>query len=193
MSMQETKEDFLKDLNLNESSEQLDVMVDGETKYVRDLRINLKNVLGSQSFNPKEAYLLALSIAVNEKNDILINSFKDKAKENAANEAEIAETIACASMLAVNNVFYRFKHFIKSTNENYQNMPAGIKMNVMMNLVLGKEFFELVSLAISAVNGCESCVNSHEASVKNLGASEARIFDTIRLASIIRGLSLIIR
>lgn len=193
MSMQETKEDFLNDLNLSKSTDQLDVMVDGETKYVRDLRINLKNVLGSQSFNPKEAYLLALSIAVNEKNDILINSFKDKAKENAANEAEIAETIACASMLAVNNVFYRFKHFIKSTNENYQNMPAGIKMNVMMNLVLGKEFFELVSLAISAVNGCESCVNSHEASVKNLGASEARIFDTIRLASIIRGLSLIIR
>jgi alkyl hydroperoxide reductase subunit D len=61
-------------------------------------------------------------------------------------------------------------------------------MNIMMNPVLGKELFELISLAVSAVNGCESCVNSHEESVRKLGASEARIFDAIRLASVVRGL-----
>ena len=66
-------------------------------------------------------------------------------------------------------------------------------MNVMMSPVLGKEFFELMSLAVSAVNGCESCVNSHEESVRKLGSSDARIFDSIRLASVIRGLALIVR
>ena len=67
-------------------------------------------------------------------------------------------------------------------------MPAGIKMNIMMNPVLGKELFELISLAVSAVNGCESCVNSHEESVRKFGSSENRIFDAIRLASVVRGL-----
>jgi alkyl hydroperoxide reductase subunit D len=61
-------------------------------------------------------------------------------------------------------------------------------MNIMMNPVLGKEFFELMSLAVSAVNGCESCVNSHEESVRKLGSSEVRIFDAIRLAAIVKGL-----
>lgn len=191
MSLNETKIDLLKDLQLDEAtvSNSLEAMVVGETKYLRDLRINLKNALSSQNLNPKESYLIALAIAVNEKNESLKNSFTKLAKENRANEAEIAEAHACASMLAVNNVFYRFRHFTKDANPAYQTMPAGIKMNIMMNPVLGKELFELMSLAVSAVNGCEQCVNSHEESVRKLGSSEARIFDAVRLASIIRGLS----
>jgi len=195
MALTETKIDFLKDLGFDENEifPALESLSDGESKYLRDLRVNVKNVLNSANINPKESYLLALSIAVNEKNNKLINSFTEKAKLLEANDAEIAETIACASQLAANNVFYRFRHFTKETNPAYQTMPAGIKMNVMMSPVLGKEFFELMSLAVSAVNGCESCVNSHEESVRKLGSSDARIFDAIRLASVIRGLALVVR
>ena len=190
MSLNETKIDLFKDLGLSEDEmyENIETMVAGETRYLRDLRINLKNTLASESLNIKEAYFIALAIAVNEKHLKLIRAFKEKAKLNGASDAELAEVFACASTLAVNNVFYRFKHFIKNSNENYQSMPAGIKMNIMMNPVLGKELFELISLAVSAVNGCESCVNSHEESVRKYGSSEKRIFDTVRLASIVRGL-----
>ena len=62
----------------------------------------------------------------------------------------------------------------------------------MVKPILGKEFFELVSLAVSAVNGCEQCVNSHEASVIQHGATEARVYDAMRLAAIIKGFSTII-
>jgi alkylhydroperoxidase AhpD family core domain len=191
MSLNETKIDLLKDLLLGEesTSTSLEAMALGETKYLRDLRINLKNALASANLTPKEAYLISLAIAVNEKNEKLKSSFLQLAKEKGANDAEIAETHACASMLSVNNVFYRFRHFTSASNPNYQTIPAGIKMNVMMSPVLGKEFFELMSLAVSAVNGCEQCVNSHEESVRKLGSTEARIFDAIRLASIVRGLS----
>ena len=192
MSLLETKTDLFNDLRIDNSSEfsNLESMIKGETRYLRDLRINLKNTINSDNLKIKEAYLIALAVAVNEKNNILIDSFTELAVENKASDAEIAETVACASMLAVNNVFYRFRHFMKS--ETYNNIPAGIKMNVMMNPVLGKELFELMSLVISAVNGCEQCVVSHEASVRKAGATEARIFDAIRLASVVRGLSAVI-
>ncbi|MGE5432613.1 MAG: carboxymuconolactone decarboxylase family protein [Syntrophomonadaceae bacterium] len=192
MSLQETKTDLLKDLKIDEGRKfnSLEAMVTGDTRYLRDLRINLKNTLNSENLSLKEAYLLALAIASNEKNEVLACAFTDYAKENGAAEGEIAEIHACASMLSVNNVLYRFRHFSK--NETYNTMPAGIKMNVMLSPVLGKEFFELVSLAVSAVNGCESCVTSHEASVRNLGTSQQRIFDAIRLASVVRGLSVIV-
>lgn len=190
MSLDETKVDLLKDLGISadEKFDNLETMVAGETKFLRDLRINLKNTLASDNLTIKEAYFIALAIAVNEKHKILTESFITMAKLNEATDAELAEVHACASTLAVNNVFYRFKHFIKSSNGNYQLMPAGIKMNIMMNPVLGKELFELISLAVSAVNGCESCVNSHEESVRKFGSSENRIFDAIRLASVVRGL-----
>ena len=190
--MEETKQDFLKDLLLDPNANyvSLEAMVVGQTKYLRDARINLKNVLTSASFTPKEAYLLALSIAVNEKNNVLIESFTKLSKQNEATDADIAEIHACASLLTANNVFYRFKHFIKK--ESYQTMPAGIKMNIMVNPVLGKEFFELASLAVSAINGCEMCVVSHEASVIKHGATEQRIFDAVRLFAVVRSICAII-
>jgi len=189
MALIETKEEILKELLIesNGTLDSLEAMSVGETRYLKDLKINLKNALGSENLSPKEAYLLALAIAVNEKNKYLKNAFTQKAVEQGATEAEIAETHACASLLAVNNVFYRFRHFMQK--DSYNNMPAGIKMNIMLNPVLGKEFFELMSLAVSAVNGCEMCVVSHEASVRKMGSSEARIFDAVKLAAIVRGVS----
>ena len=189
MSLNETKTDLYKDLNLPEDtvSTSLDAMVAGETKYVRDLRINLRNALNAENINEKEAYLIALSVAVNERNEKLVEGFTAIAKDKGATDAEIAETHACTSLLSSNNVLYRFRHFAEK--DSYNTMPARIKMNIMMNPVLGKEFFELLSLVISAVNGCEQCVKSHEESVRKHGASEERIFDAIRLGAVVRGLS----
>ncbi len=52
------------------------------------------------------------------------------------------------------------------------------------------EFFELMSLAVSALNGCELCVTSHEESLVKLGSSPQRIYDAIRLSSNIKGLGI---
>lgn len=189
MSLMETVDDLKKDLKLNGNADysSLETMVEGESKYVRDLRINLKNAITSEHISKKEAYLIALAIAVNEKNKPLVKSFTELAKENEATDAEIGEMHALTSLLSVNNVFYRFRHF--AGKESYNQMPAKIKMNIMMNPVTGKEFFELTSLVVSAVNGCEQCVKSHEAAVLAQGATEERIFDAIRLGAIVRGLS----
>lgn len=160
-----------------------------EHKYIKDLKVNVSNALNFPNLNKKESTLLALGAAINDKNKVLIRSFEQLARENGANDLEIADVYACVSLLSTNNIFYRFRHFTQK--EYYETAPAGIKMSIMMNPVIGKEFFELVSLAISALNGCELCVNSHEDSLIKLGASEARIYDAIRLVAIIRGLSVL--
>jgi len=156
-------------------------------RYIKDLKLNVSTTLASNNLSRKEAYLLALSVAVNEKHEVLITAFeKLAAKENATPE-EIAETHGCASLLSLNNIFYRFRHHLPG-NEYYNKQPAGLRMSLMMNPVMGKGLFELMSLVISAVNGCEKCVVSHERSVKEQGASEQRIYDAIRLGAVIRSL-----
>ncbi|MVM34926.1 alkylhydroperoxidase [Spirosoma sp. HMF4905] len=165
----------------------LDALAKADHRYLRDLKINVGNVLNSsQTLTKKESLLLALSVAVNEKLQPLVDSLTTAVRQEGATDAEVAETIACTSLLSTNNVFYRFRHFVGK--DYYQQTQPGIRMSIMMNPVLGKEFFELMSLAVSAVNGCELCVRSHEESVLKHGASEARIFDAIRLASVIKGL-----
>lgn len=190
--MNETIQEILAELGIQTEHTNATLMHLGavDSKYLRDLKMNVKSVLASESLNPKESYLLALAIATNNNNAILVSAFSAKAKEHEATEAEVADAQACASLLAANNVFYRFRHFVDK--EFYNNAPARLRMNIMMNPVLGKEFFELVSLAVSAVNGCEMCVKSHEQSVLHAGSSEQRIWDAIRLASVITSLGKIV-
>jgi alkyl hydroperoxide reductase subunit D len=163
-----------------------------DSRTLSDIKLNFNSVMGSNNFtSKKESYLLALSVAINEKHTALMQAFEQGAINAGATEAEIAETHACVSVMVTNNIFYRFRHFMHGT-EFYQNHPAGMRMSVMMNPVLGKEFFELMSLVLSAVNGCERCVTSHEASVKQHGASEPRIYDAMRLAAVIKSICVII-
>ena len=162
-------------------------LINTDARYIKDLKINVGNVLNNaQYLDKKEALMLALSISINEKFDLLKESFTKMAKEAGTTDAEIAEIIACTSLMNTNNVFYRFRHFMDK--EFYSNQPAGIKMSIMMNPVLGKAFFELLSLVVSSINGCEMCVTSHEKSVLQHGYSESKIFEAVKLGAIIKGL-----
>ena len=173
------------------TSQSLNALALINSKYLRDLKLNVSTTIGSLHLTKKEAYLLALSVCVNEKHTALITAFENHCRTNGATDEEIAETHACVSLMSANNIFYRFKHFMHNT-EYYQKHPAGLRMSIMMNPVMGKGLFELMSLALSAVNGCEQCVKSHEHSVKQHGADEPRIYDAIRLASVIKSLCIVI-
>src|ERR1035437_2064705 len=185
----ETVVSLFNDLGIDTAytSNSLNSLATVNSRYLRDLKLNVSSVLGSTNLSRKEANLLALAVAVNEKNNVLITAFENLAKKEGATDEEIAETHACASLLSVNNVFYRFRHYIPDV-EHYNKHPAGLRMSVIMNPVMGKGLFELMSLAVSAVNGCERCVVSHEHSVKEQGADEPRIYDAIRLGAVIKGL-----
>jgi alkyl hydroperoxide reductase subunit D len=185
----ETFTNLLTDLKLDDYTPSLNAqsLLNVESKYIKDLKINTGNVLSNtQYLNRKEALLLALAVAANEKSVELKQSFISLSTEAGATEAEIAETFACTSLMNTNNVFYRFRHFMHK--ESYDTMQAGIKMSIMLNPVLGKEFFELMSLMVSALNGCELCVTSHEQSVLQHGGSESRIFEAVKLGAVIKGL-----
>jgi alkyl hydroperoxide reductase subunit D len=185
----ETFVNLLNELNIADyvPSTNAQALLNTEARYIKDLKINTGNVLNNnQHLSRKEALLLALAVAVNEKFDLLKESFTTLAREEGATDVEISEIIAATSLMNTNNVFYRFRHFMQK--EYYTNQPAGIKMSIMMNPALGKAFFELVSLVISSINGCEMCVTSHEQSVLQHGSDEAKVFEAVKLGAVIKGL-----
>ncbi len=168
----------------------LQALEQGESRFLKDLKVNLKNVLASDHLSEKETALLALAVAVNDKNEALKKAFTKLAQKHEASNEVIAETVACAALLASNNITYRFRHFINK--DKYGELPMRIKMNIMAKPISGKEFFELMSLAVSAVNGCEMCVGAHETSLLKLGANEERIWDAVRLAGVITSLGKVV-
>jgi lipoyl-dependent peroxiredoxin subunit D len=157
-------------------------------RYIKDLKLNLGYALECDNLSKKEAIVIALATVANDKNELLLEAFGKMALENETTEAEIAEVFAAVSLMNTNNVLYRFRHFTKK--DYYEQTPAKIKMSIMMSPVLGHELFELISLAVSAVNGCEMCVNAHENSLlTKYGSSQARIYDAVRVAAIVKGVS----
>ena len=188
----ETTQEFLDFIKVEKDyrSDALDLLEEGKSRYVADLKLNFKNSFESDHLSGKEVALLGVALSVNAGNKILKRFFADNAASEGATEAEIAEAVACASLLSANNVFYRFRHFVNK--EKYNEIPARIKMNIMAKPVGGKEFFELMSLAVSAVNGCEMCVKSHENSLIELGSKEERVFESVRLAAVITSVSKVV-
>ena len=186
--MSETTEvinEFLGSIGLDASyrTNTLELLEKGESRYLRDFKVNFNSTLTSEYLSGKEIGLIGVSIAANNHNKPLLAFYTDFAEKNGATTEEIGEAVACASLLASNNVFYRFRHFTQK--EKYTQIPARIRMQIMVKPLTGKEFFELISLAVSAVNGCEMCVNAHEDSLIKMGTTEERIFDAVRIASLI--------
>ncbi|SFW24164.1 carboxymuconolactone decarboxylase family protein [Chitinophaga sancti] len=187
-SNQDTAVQLLQAVGLTESSlsVRLHQLSDADARYLKDLKINVTNGLNATTFTKKEAYLIGLAVAVNEKHADLQAAFEKLAIAEGANGKEVAEVLSCTSLLVANNVYYRFRHFVKK--EFYTTQPAGIRMSIMANPVLGKEFFELISLVVSALNGCEMCVSSHEEALIKHGTTQNRILDAVRLGAVLRSL-----
>lgn len=177
-------------ITVPEAPAKLQALAATDARYLKDLKINVTNALEAATLQKKEAYLLGLAVAVNEKVAVLQQGLEQLALAAGATDKEVAEVVSCTSLMNANNVFYRFRHFVGK--EFYQTAPAGIRMSIMANPVTGKEFFELLSLVVSALNGCEMCVTSHEEALLKHGTAEQRILDAVRLGAVIRSLGVLL-
>lgn len=154
-------------------------------EYARDIRLNLSAVLGGTGTpGLTEAQVLgtALACAVAAKSQALAQVVEaiggdrlDPARRNAAR--------AAAAIMAMNNVYYRFAHFVG--DEEYRTLPARLRMNVIGNPGIDKAEFELYSLAVSAINGCEYCIRAHEKVVRDAGISREGVQSAARIAAVI--------
>jgi len=86
--------------------------------------------------------------------------------------------------MAMNNVYYRFVHL--SSNKEYGQMPAKLRMNVIGQPGIEKDDFELFSLAVSAMNGCGLCIDSHEKVLRQHGVAADVIQTAARVGAVIK-------
>ncbi len=87
--------------------------------------------------------------------------------------------------MGMNNVYYRFRHLIG--RDVYSDQPARLRMNRIANPAGSKVDFELFCLAVSAINGCQTCMKAHEKVVLAGGLSEDHVHEAIRIAAVIQG------
>src|SRR5215471_17729261 len=149
----------------------------------RDIKLNLQSVFQSTTLTPAQAWGAALASAIATRNGELTRAVLAEAQGKVdANVIEDAK--AAAALMAMNNVYYRFRHMIGK--ESYATKPARLRMNWIGKPLSNKADFELFCLAVSAINGCEVCVRSHEEVVTAGGVSEDQVHDAVRIAASIQ-------
>src|SRR5512141_2230832 len=160
----------------------LDAIREALPEPARDTKLNLQAVLQPGALTPAQRWGVAVATAAAARNATLRDAIiRDAGAEVDA--AVIDDALAAASLMAMNNVYYRFRHMVGKPS--YSEKPARLRMNRLVKPAASKLDFELFSLAVSAVNGCELCVRSHEQVVTQGGLSEDAVHDAVRVAAVV--------
>ena len=93
---------------------------------------------------------------------------------------------AAASIMAMNDVHYRFTHLVGG---DYATLPARLRMDVMGQPGVAKMDFELYSLVVSAVNGCGMCMESHERALRAAGLTTEQVHASVRIAAVVHAVA----
>jgi len=167
----------------------LDALRDTLPDELKDIRLNLSSVLAGENLQPAQAIGVALAAAAFVRCRPLSEAIEADllAAGDAAAAPVIADAIAAAGLMAMNTVYYRFRHMLGK--ESYEARSPRLRMSRMAQPTTSKADFELMSLGCAALAGCEVCIKNHEASLLHLGVSEDACHDAVRIAAVINAVA----
>ncbi|MFN4291065.1 MAG: carboxymuconolactone decarboxylase family protein [Permianibacter sp.] len=151
----------------------------------RDTKLNLGTVLtsdGAPDLNDTQIWSIALAVAYASKNDRVATAVEADAR-HYLDDVHVNAARTAATVMAMNNVYYRFLHL--AGDAELSKLPARLRMNGLANHGIAKLDFELMALAVSAVNGCGMCIESHVHEVSKQGASKLAIQSSVRIAAVL--------
>jgi alkyl hydroperoxide reductase subunit D len=157
--------------------------------FAKDLRLNLESVLaptGAPGLEERQIRAVAYASAIAARHRPLTDALEAQAAQSLS-AAELDGVRTAAALMAMTNVYYRFTHLV--SEKEYATLRAGLRMNAMANPGIDKTTFELCALAVSAVNGCGACLDSHEKVLRQHGLSAQPIQSAARIAAVVHAVA----
>jgi alkyl hydroperoxide reductase subunit D len=170
----------------------LDAIRDSIPDYARDLKLNLGSVLttaGAPGLSEQQIWSVAVASAIASRNTEFTRAIEAAAGEKL-DAAYLQAARAAAAIMGMNNVYYRFLHLVEDAE--YATLPARLRMNVIGNPGIAKLDFELLSLAVSAINACGLCITSHEKKLRADGVSREMIQSAVRIAAVVHAVAVVL-
>ncbi|WP_030460560.1 alkyl hydroperoxide reductase [Kitasatospora sp. NRRL B-11411] len=157
--------------------------------YAKDLKLNLGSVIGNSDLPGQQLWGTVLACAMATGSASVLRELEPEAKANLKPEAYEAAKGA-AAIMAMNNVYYRTLHLL--SDKEYGTMRAGLRMNIIGNPGVDKVDFELWSFAVSAINGCGQCLDSHEGVLRKAGVDREVIQAAIKIAATVQAVAAVL-
>lgn len=154
-------------------------------EYAKDIKLNLGSLIRSSELNEQQLWGTLLATAAASRNDAVFSEISDEAKEHLSEEAFNA-ALGSATIMAMNNVAYRAKGWL---GDDFAQVKFGLRMNIISKPGVDKVDFELWSLAVSAINGCEHCAIAHEKTVRSEGLTKEQVWDAIKIGATVQAVA----
>ena len=167
----------------------LNELIESVPAYGRDLKLNFSALTQQAELTKQQTWGTVVACAVAARNPELTQAAIAEAANHLAPQALEAAKSA-AAIMGMNNVYYRFQHL--TSNANYRTLPARLRMQALRNHGVEPVDFELWCAAVSAINGCGACVDSHEKVVREKGLSEEAVLAAVRIAAVVHGLAAVL-
>jgi lipoyl-dependent peroxiredoxin subunit D len=167
----------------------LEAIRDALPEYARDLRLNLGSVLtasGAPGLTEQQIWGVAVAAAIASRHVPLARDIEALAAVRLT-AAQLNAARAAAAIMGMNNIYYRFLHLVEDAE--YRQLPARLRMNVLANPGIDRLDFELLALAVSAINGCGTCVAAHERQLRSQGVPREAVQSAVRIAATIHGVA----
>lgn len=163
-----------------------------DTTVLKDLKINFGRLATESQLAQEEFLLLTIATAKAAGSGWLLEAAREFAAGSGISSNIIDEAEDNAAIMGMLNIYYRYRHFVEHNDAGAKEAYGNAKLRMMSlgSPAMGKEKFEMLALAVSAINGCENCVSSHERALIQLGVSRDKLHDVARLAAVVKGISI---
>jgi len=157
--------------------------------YAKDLKLNLSSLAAETVLNEQQRAGTFIACALASRHKATTNALFSEFAPKLTPEA-LAAARAAAAIMGMNNIYYRFTHLASAPD--YRTLPARLRMNVIAKPGVDKADFELWCLAVSAINGCGMCIDSHEKVLRAAGFTTEQVQAAVRIASVVHAVAAVL-
>ena len=153
-----------------------------------DIGATLRKVLSDDILSPPRRWGAALACAAASRHRELTGAIVQDAEGAGVSGETLDDARAAASLMAMTNMYYRFKHL--AGDPEVAALPSRLRMKRVARPRGDATDFELLCLAVSVLHGCEACIRWHTHLAREAGedarqlAAAARVAATIHAAAV---------
>lgn len=164
-------------------------------EIVRDAALNLSRSLDGDSalLARGDRLLIGYGVVVAKTGSPqkgLAQWLADAAKQAGKTDDELEAAQAVALACATYNGYYKFRSLVDQSKD-FDGFGTALRASPFVRSALSKTLVELVSLAVSVMNGCGQCVNGHVQTIRQAGLSNpnAAIDEAVRISAVVAALA----
>lgn len=151
-------------------------------EFARDQKRNLDALLNSSTLSEQQRWGCILAAAMTANHHLVLGPARKEAQANL--EARALEVVAsCATVMTLNNYGFRAKHWL---GEDFEDIRFGLRNGVKLAPGVGQADYELWAITVSAVNGCEQCIQAHSRDAQIAGVEKLQVWEAVKIAAVIQ-------